>query len=105
MLIFEHRICPESLSVEVGYTLYIICKNGEGAKIFIQIKSNLKTAFYKYNFNKSNLKNCTTTKYVVLKNWKYIFQKGNFFSLKVILRAKSNPKMFLIDSRVWKLKK
>jgi hypothetical protein len=56
MFIFDHRICPESLSVEVGYTLYIILKNGEGAKIFIQIKSNLKTAFYKYNFNKSNLK-------------------------------------------------
>jgi hypothetical protein len=24
MLIFDHRICPESLSVEFGYTLYII---------------------------------------------------------------------------------
>jgi hypothetical protein len=63
------------LSVEVGYTLYIILKNGEGAKIFIQIKSNLKTAFYKYNFNNSNLKKLHNYK-VVLKNVKYIFQKG-----------------------------
>jgi hypothetical protein len=24
MLIFDHKICPESLSVEFGYTLYIV---------------------------------------------------------------------------------
>jgi hypothetical protein len=24
MLIFDHRICPESLSFEFGYTLYIV---------------------------------------------------------------------------------
>jgi hypothetical protein len=100
------------LPVEVGYTLYIICKNGEGAKIFIPIKSNLKTAFYKYNFNKSNLKTgqlqSSFKKLEIYFSKKveaprYFFTKS--YNISVILRAKSNPKKFLIDSRARKLKK
>jgi hypothetical protein len=44
MLIFDHRICPESLSVEFGYTLYngFFLETKLNEYIFVKVASKLQ---------------------------------------------------------------
>jgi hypothetical protein len=44
MLIFDHRICPESLSIEFGYTLYnsFFLETKLNEYIFVKVASKLQ---------------------------------------------------------------